>query len=686
MTKASRREIDVSWVAVNVVFVVLIVFACAWYAVPERGISDKEQCLSVGTRCILVAWQKQVSHAMQEAVERQLEYGRGRPAAGFAGAREICQQTKRAADAALFTRSQFDRTSELVGPSLANPINKCRKFGEPTRKHIRGGRTALPTPYTSPDRAIYGWPGELQAKTRRTLPAGRLIRTSVIELAPPPAITPLPSLAPASRIGQESVEFWALIRNKEFDKALALATHMTQSNPNDPVGYNLKGTAYFGKKDWVNARKSFERAVALRPDDAVALVNLAQVDIQQKDTAAARKRLDAVLSTDGKNVSAMLGLAQLEFIKGDDKAALGWFEKAKVARPEAVDPRLNVAAYYMRRRNFAQAIGELTEATRYNPGNADILDLLGQAQMADGQNESAVVTYTKLVSAHPDAPLAYYQLSAAQIAMNEFPGAVESLKKALQLKPDFVEAAVVLAELEVRANRYAEALTLAKQVQSVQRVSQTGLVLEGDILMAQERYADAARAYEKAVAIGQSGVLIAKLFTAQTRLGNTKQADAILQRWLKDHPDDIGALQFLAAEYMKKGQNKPAIKQYQLVLKKDPKNQLALNNLANLYQQEGDSRALDTAEAAFKLNPESSVIADTLGWMLVEKGNTARGLTLLESAAAREPKNLEIRYHLVAALAKSGDKAKARKELEGLLASGQAFPQREAAQALLNKL
>jgi len=72
--------------------------------------------------------------------------------------------------------------------------------------------------------------------------------------------------------------------------------------------------------------------------------------------------------------------------------------------------------------------------------------------------------------------------------------------------------------------------------------------------------------------------------------------------------------------------------------------------------------------------------------LLVEQGQTARGLELLQKAASQAPTNTEIRYHLAAALAKAGDKAKARKELEALLASAPQFPQREAAQTLLNQL
>lgn len=53
---------------------------------------------------------------------------------------------------------------------------------------------------------------------------------------------------------------------------------------------------------------------------------------------------------------------------------------------------------------------------------------------------------------------------------------------------------------------------------------------------------------------------------------------------------------------------------------------------------------------------------DTLGWMLVEQGNTTRGLPLLQKAVSTVPEAVAIRYHLVLGLVKLGDKAKARKE------------------------
>lgn len=73
---------------------------------------------------------------------------------------------------------------------------------------------------------------------------------------------------------------------------------------------------------------------------------------------------------------------------------------------------------------------------------------------------------------------------------------------------------------------------------------------------------------------------------------------------------------------------------------------------------------------------------DTLGWICLETGNLARALPLLKKASALAPRAADIRYHYGMALARSGDKRAARRELELALAS-KAFTRRDEARALL---
>lgn len=476
------------------------------------------------------------------------------------------------------------------------------------------------------------------------------------------------------------------LREKEYDQALDAATKLIQKDPADPAGYNLQGAAYIGKKDLSKARKSFQKALSVRPDDVPSLMNLAQLDVQERDTTSARKRYQAVLAKDPRYVPALIGMANVELVSGNDKESLTWLEKAKAANPEALAPRLALATLYLRSKKSNSAVAELTEAQRFHPDNVELLYLLGRAQTADRHVADAIATYKKLVSMSPASPTAYYGLAIAQVTNQNFSEAAESLRKAVKLKPDYVDAVDALAGLEVRAGQPDEALKLARDLQRATPTSPAGLALEGDLLMTQKRHAEAAKAYQAAFTLQQTGLLAVKLHAAQTRAGNAKDADAKLQQWLTDHPDDIDAWQYSAGVNLQAGNNKLAVDQYQRVLQKRPNNLAVLNNLAILYQRENDPRALTAAEQAFALMPDSSTVADTLGWILIEQGKIERGLALVKKAAARSAANTEIRYHLAVGLAKSGDKVKARKELESLLAGGQTFPQREAAQALLRQL
>jgi len=477
------------------------------------------------------------------------------------------------------------------------------------------------------------------------------------------------------------------IREKQFDKALSAVESLEKKQPKNLNTFILKGAVYLGKNDFANARKSFERALELDPTSFAATLSLAQLDVVEKNPEAARQRFQALLAKDKTNVPAMMGLAGVAAATGQESEYVAWLEKAAQTGPSAVKSRILLANYYLQKNDVQKALTMAREAQTASPNDALALDMLGTAQLAAGEQESALITYGKLAIAIPTNPVAHYKLATAQIAAQNFDAARVSLKKALALKPDYLDAKALLASAELRTGHYQEAMNIAQQIQKQQPKSPAGFVVQGDVLMAQKQFGPALTAYEKALAVdNNSGPLAVKVHRALSGGGNVKEADARLVQWLKDHPGDVPVRGYLAASYMSTAQNKQAVEQYQVVLQNDPKNTLALNNLAWLYQQEKDPRALATAEQAYLLKPDSSTIMDTLGWILVEQGDAARALKLLKAASEKAPAATGIRFHWAAALAKSGDKAGARRELGDLLTKNKNFPQRQEAQELLRQL
>ena len=136
-----------------------------------------------------------------------------------------------------------------------------------------------------------------------------------------------------------------------------------------------------------------------------------------------------------------------------------------------------------------------------------------------------------------------------------------------------------------------------------------------------------------------------------------------------------------------KNRNRDAIDEYSRLTADHPDDATALNNLAWLYQRQGElGRSRELAQRAFAVSPRDASINDTLGWILLDQGEGDAAVAHLNAANLRAPSDLEIQYHLAVALARVGRQADARALLESLLGSGGSFADKPDAEKLLQEL
>ena len=461
----------------------------------------------------------------------------------------------------------------------------------------------------------------------------------------------------------------AQLRLKHFDKAMLAVQALEKKHPNDPQVFNLKGGVYLGMNDVVNARASFVKALAITPTYFPAIENLARLDIQDRKPDQAKKRFETVLAADPKSVPAMTALAGLAQAAGQPGETVAWLEKASAVNGADVDPALRLGRYYLQSGAKDKATALAQKLFAANDKNVDVIDLMGQVQANNGDMPGALLTFRRLATLKPTSALAQLRIASVQIAMKSDSDAIATLTKAVFLEPDNLNAQLGLAGLQAKNGDLESALKVARQIQKQRPRELIGFVLEGDVLLAQKNAPAAQKAYEQGIAIQNSGPLMVKLHQSMQLANNAKAADDRLLQWLTDNPADTAVRIYLGDSFLSRRQIKPAIGQYETALKSAPQNVTALNNLAYAYQLEKDPRALEMAENAMKIEPNNPRIMDTLGWILVEKGNDARGLGLLQKASSLLPDNEDIRFHFAVGLSKSGDQAGAKKELNALIAS-----------------
>ena len=499
------------------------------------------------------------------------------------------------------------------------------------------------------------------------------------------ALQAVPAKADSDLLRRELLLVLALARKQDWDGARTRAHALAERFPDQPMSYNLSGSVELAAGDLVAARGDFERAAALQPDAVTAVLNLARVDHAQGQPDAAYARIDAFLKRSPDDLLALLAIAELDERRGAPARAIGHLRHACSAHAEAVQPRIALARVLMLAGDYQAALAPAQEAVQLRGDSPMTLSALGFVQLGLGRSEEALAAFRKVAVATPNSADAQFNIARALLALGRRVQAREALERALSLDPGHLAAGSAMAKLALENGRPEDALAIAERLEHAHPDSGVPSVLRGDVYATRSQYADAAKDYAAALARTPDRGVAVKLYEAR-RAAGAPEARAALTDWLVAHPDDVSVRLVLGQANQDAGDVDAAVAEYERVLAAASGSAVALNNLAWLYAQRGDTRALEMAERAHAAAPESGEVTDTLGWLLVEQQDLERAVPLLRNAAAQSPDVPEIRYHLAVALARSGVNEEARNLLQTLLDSQTQFESKAQARELLDGL
>lgn len=247
--------------------------------------------------------------------------------------------------------------------------------------------------------------------------------------------------------------------------------------------------------------------------------------------------------------------------------------------------------------DFALVLAQL--AVRLRPGFAPALALTADTLSDQGHDEQALAVLGRIAA---DDPLA----------------SVIALRRAVLLD---------------KLNRTDEAVALLRQIADAYPAMPQAPARLGDLLRRRNRFAEAAQAYDQALArIGQPGARDWPLFysrgIARERSGDWPGAEADLLRALELSPEQPYVLNYLGYTWAEKGQNL--------------------------------DRAKGMLLRATELRPQDGNIADSLGWVLFRLNDLPGAVTWLEKAVELEPRNSVINDHLGDAYWATGRQQEAR--------------------------
>jgi tetratricopeptide (TPR) repeat protein len=430
-----------------------------------------------------------------------------------------------------------------------------------------------------------------------------------------------------------------------------------KENPSASDALVLQGRMALAHRDSATAVQAFRSVLRDQPDAADVKVLLSQAYRLQGETALARETLEQVIKADGRHLEARRALLSLELAEGHSAEARRQIEDLLAVVPKDLGTLGVLLDLQIAGREWGEA--EQTLA-RLREGGADSFSTdvaEGSLAQARQQWDKARAAFERAFASRPDEPTPLFGLVRIELA---------------QKRPDRAEAR--LRDVLAGSPRHPYAHGMLGEV----------LLVRGEREQAEREFRDATQA--------KPDWLTPWIDWTNLKLLQKKPQDAIavLREGLTANPGGQELRMMLASLLNETGQTDQAIKEYDELLRDNPRMAVAANNLASLLvDRKGDPASLDRALALtrnFEKTTPNPFFLDTLGWVYLKLGQSDEAVRVIRLAAAKAPEHPLINYHLGLAYYKTGDRREAKVYLEKAVRSGKSFAGSDEARTVLAEI
>lgn len=479
----------------------------------------------------------------------------------------------------------------------------------------------------------------------------------------------------------------ALMRRGELPAALAAIDKLAPKMQGSPVPEGLRGRIQLVRKDNAAAQTAFEASLKADAGYLPALLGQVALDMQAGRSEAAVKRLEGFVASQPHSPQARLALADLLM---QTRAPVERVTEVLAAgvREEPTDPGLRMAQidHQLRLGNAAKAAQAAQEAAAALPLNPDLLERLARTQLLAGDKAQAVKTYSRLTALAPSRAQGWLGLAQMRFIEQDFAGAEREVKRALEAEPGSAAAQRLLIQLALRQGRTDEGLAALRERQKKFPQEAFALIAEADVEINRQHPDAAIAALRKATALRDPGEAAPRLFAVLLASKSRDEALAFEKQWQAAHPQDVVFAGAVADVLLARGDADAALVRYEALLKRSPDALPIINNVAWLRSRAGKPDARELAERGLRLNPDYAALRDTYATVLANEKDFGKAISQQRQLVADQPDQPAYRLNLAEILIKSGDKAAAKIELEGLAKLGAKFPQQPKVAALLKTL
>ncbi len=476
----------------------------------------------------------------------------------------------------------------------------------------------------------------------------------------------------------------------EIEAAEQIAQQLAEDNARNVRVHNFGAVIAMRAGDLALAEQRINRALELDPDNAEAQFYRAMLAKLRGQLDTAVTLASEIIQRRPEDTRAHLLLANTYLEQEKYEQALAQSYKVREFDRLSMLPAELQLNIYSRTGDFDMAVKVALELINADPLNDDYLVRLADLYMREEQKDLAQMPLRRLKALWEGQPEKLRQLAAMQADSGEYAEARQSLQTALKGDPGSIDTRFDLVRIDLAEG---DLRTAEKTLDGLEQElgSRADIAyLRGEVALARDQPEQAHKHYLRSFEMQhENGFAIRRLYELSRRGVGEKAFTDALEQALKESSLPVWVVRLLADSFLLQGYTGKAADYYEKMLaipelSGDPG---ILNNLANIYADVDLEKAEATARKALASGGEgSSAVLDTLGWILVRRGQQAEGLNFLRRAYDLNAADPGIRYHTAVALIDLDRPDEAEKELRAALAIGGNVPEIEKSRELLEQL